>query len=221
MDYIAIIHKEADSDYGVSFPDFPGCITAGRSLEEAKDMAGEALGGHVEEILAAGETIPAASSLDRVMADPAFRDGVAFLVGVKPRGRTVRVNITMDEADLRVIDERARAQGLSRSAFLAAQALLPNWPGDEVGERTPRSKTRARPKSRPARGTNARLIAEVLRAMPSGTARPAEIRAVLERDKGVTIAFTSIRHALDQLTQRHEVAPSDDGKTWRYVARSA
>jgi predicted RNase H-like HicB family nuclease len=123
MDYIAIIHKDADSDYGVSFPDFPGCITAGRSLDEAKDMAGEALGGHVEEMLAAGEAIPAPSSLDAVMADPDFRDGVAFLVGVKPRGRTVRVNITVDEADLREIDQRARAQGLSRSAFLAHQAL--------------------------------------------------------------------------------------------------
>jgi predicted RNase H-like HicB family nuclease len=121
--YIAIIHKDADSDYGVSFPDFPGCITAGRSLDEAKDMAGEALGGHVEEMLAAEETIPAASSLDTVMADPDFRDGVAFLVGVKARGRTVRVNITVDEADLRAIDQRAQAEGLSRSAFLVHQAL--------------------------------------------------------------------------------------------------
>jgi predicted RNase H-like HicB family nuclease len=123
MDYIAIIHKDADSDYGVSFPDFPGCITAGRSLDEAKDMAGEALGGHVEEMLAAGESIPAASSLDAVMADPDFQDGVAFLVGVKARGRTVRVNITVDEADLRAIDQRAQAKGLSRSAFLVHQAL--------------------------------------------------------------------------------------------------
>jgi predicted RNase H-like HicB family nuclease len=46
MDYIAIVHKEADSDFGVSFPDFPGCITAGRTLDEAKDMAAEALTGH-------------------------------------------------------------------------------------------------------------------------------------------------------------------------------
>src|ERR1700734_2737819 len=38
---------------------------------------------------------------------------------------------------------------------------------------------------RPQRGTNARLIAEVLQAMPSGTARPAEIRLALQRDKGV------------------------------------
>ena len=36
--YIAVLHKDKDSDYGVSFPDFPGCITAGSSLEEAKEM---------------------------------------------------------------------------------------------------------------------------------------------------------------------------------------
>jgi len=48
MDYIAIIHKEADSDFGVSFPDFPGCITADLTLDEAKDMALEALAGHIE-----------------------------------------------------------------------------------------------------------------------------------------------------------------------------
>jgi len=37
--YIAIVHKEAESDFGVSFPDFPGCITAGKDIDEAKDMA--------------------------------------------------------------------------------------------------------------------------------------------------------------------------------------
>ena len=70
---------------------------------------------------------------------------------------------------------------------------------------------------RPQRGANARLIAEVLQAMPSGTARPAEIRKALQQDKGVAMAFTSIRHALGQLAGRNEVAASEDGKTWRYL----
>jgi predicted RNase H-like HicB family nuclease len=47
MNYIAIIHKEPNSDFGVSFPDFPGCITTGRTLGEARDMAAEALAGHI------------------------------------------------------------------------------------------------------------------------------------------------------------------------------
>src|SRR5881628_1609638 len=46
--YIALIHKEAGSDYGVSFPDFPGVITAGASLDKARAMAEEALGFHLE-----------------------------------------------------------------------------------------------------------------------------------------------------------------------------
>ena len=83
MNYIAVIHKDPDSDFGVSFPDFPGCITAGRTIEEAKAMALEALRGHIEEMQAAGETIPSASSFDQVMSNPDFSDGVAFLVAVK------------------------------------------------------------------------------------------------------------------------------------------
>jgi predicted RNase H-like HicB family nuclease len=76
MNYIAIIHKDADSDFGVSFPDFPGYITAGRTLDEAKDMAREALTGHIHK---AGEPIPDPSPLDEVMTRPDFQDGVAFL----------------------------------------------------------------------------------------------------------------------------------------------
>jgi predicted RNase H-like HicB family nuclease len=41
--YIALIHKDADSDFGMSFPDLPGCVTAGATLDEARDMAEEAL----------------------------------------------------------------------------------------------------------------------------------------------------------------------------------
>ena len=84
-----------------------------------------------------------------------------------------------------------------------------------------RAPARATATGRPQRGTNARLIVEVLREMPSGAARPADIRKALQSDKGVSMAFTSIRHALGQLAARHEVAEADDGKTWRYVGESA
>jgi predicted RNase H-like HicB family nuclease len=85
MNYIAVVHKDPDSDFGVSFPDFPGCITAGRTIEEAKAMACEALRGHIEEMEAAGETIPTASSFDAVMSNSDFADGVAFIVAVGER----------------------------------------------------------------------------------------------------------------------------------------
>jgi predicted RNase H-like HicB family nuclease len=47
MEYIAYLHKDKGSDYGVSFPDFPGAITAGSTLEEARRMAGEVLALHI------------------------------------------------------------------------------------------------------------------------------------------------------------------------------
>jgi len=91
MDYIAIIHKDPDSDFGVSFPDFPGCITAGRTLDEAKEMAREALSGHIALMREAGESLPEPSTFDQVMSDPQFRDGTAFLVELEQPAKTVRV----------------------------------------------------------------------------------------------------------------------------------
>jgi predicted RNase H-like HicB family nuclease len=83
MDYVAIIHKDPKSDFGVSFPDFPGCITAGRTLDEAKALAIEALTGHIGVMREAGEPVPSPSTLDEAMSDPQFQDGDAFLVQVK------------------------------------------------------------------------------------------------------------------------------------------
>ena len=48
MEYIAYLHKDSKSDFGVSFPDFPGCVSAGKTLEEARRMAEEALALHIE-----------------------------------------------------------------------------------------------------------------------------------------------------------------------------
>lgn len=81
--YLAFIHKDPDSDYTVTFPDFPGCITASVTWDEARDMAREALPFHVEGILADGEQLPDPMSLEQALAtDPMGRDAVAFLVDV-------------------------------------------------------------------------------------------------------------------------------------------
>ena len=56
--YIGLLRKEGDSDYGVSFPDFPGIATAGTSLDDARAMAEEALALHIEGLLEDHETDP-------------------------------------------------------------------------------------------------------------------------------------------------------------------
>jgi predicted RNase H-like HicB family nuclease len=123
LHYVALIHKDADSDYGVSFPDFPGLATAGRTLDEARAMAEEALIFHIEGLIEDGETIPEPSPIDIVMDDPATRDGVVTLISMKPMAkRAVRVNVTLPEDILAEIDRYAERRGLTRSGFLARAA---------------------------------------------------------------------------------------------------
>ena len=86
MNYIGVIHEDPDSDFGVSFLDFPGCTIAGRTLDEVKAIAIEALEGHLSEMRAAGEPIPAPSSLDAMLADLDLTDGV--VVPVRGEGVT-------------------------------------------------------------------------------------------------------------------------------------
>ncbi|MYA21677.1 MAG: hypothetical protein F4Z30_02300 [Gemmatimonadetes bacterium] len=78
--YIGLIHKEPNSDYGVSFPDFPGCITAGDTLERARTMAAEALAIHIEGMASSGLEIPKPSSADAVVAHPDACDAIALVV---------------------------------------------------------------------------------------------------------------------------------------------
>jgi predicted RNase H-like HicB family nuclease len=120
--YIALIHKDADSDYGVSFPDFPGCISVGADLDEARRMAEEALKFHVEGLQEDGEAVPEPSTLEAIMAEAVNRDAVAVLVPLREPVRTVRVNITLPEDALQAIDSYAAANGFTRSGFLATAA---------------------------------------------------------------------------------------------------
>ncbi len=121
--YIGLIHKDADSDYGVSFPDFAGLVTAGTDLDDARRMAEEALALHVEGMLEDGETLPKPSSLVAVLENPENKGAVAMLVSVRSESKkAVRLNITLPEDVLREIDAYAEAHGLTRSGFLARAA---------------------------------------------------------------------------------------------------
>jgi len=120
--YIAYLHKDADSDFGVSFPDFPGCVTAGKTLEEARKMAEEALTFHVRGIVEDGEEIPEPSTLDDLANDRVMKGAVAVLIPLRSAERTVRVNFTARASQLERIDHLARQAGLNRSAYIVQSA---------------------------------------------------------------------------------------------------
>jgi len=117
--YIALIHKDAGSDYGVSFPDLPGCITAGVDLDDARRMAEEALALHLAGMAEDEEPIPEPASLEAVMANRENRDAVAILVKAPvAMAKAVRVNMTIPEEELEQIDKFSAEHGYTRSGFL-------------------------------------------------------------------------------------------------------
>jgi predicted RNase H-like HicB family nuclease len=117
--YIALLRKDDASDFGVDFPDFPGCVTAGTTLDEARRLAAEALALHVDGLVEDGDSAPTPSSLDVIMADPDNADAVVFLVDVPASPvRSMRINVTLPNDLVEAIDRVTR----NRSRFLAEAA---------------------------------------------------------------------------------------------------
>jgi predicted RNase H-like HicB family nuclease len=58
LTYPAIFHSSGKDMIEVSFPDFPGCVTFGRNLEEARNKAQEVLELWLAELQSNGEEIP-------------------------------------------------------------------------------------------------------------------------------------------------------------------
>ena len=58
LPYYAVFDPAEEGGYNVSFPDFPGCVTFGRTFEEAKKMAKEVLELWLDELSRQKEYIP-------------------------------------------------------------------------------------------------------------------------------------------------------------------
>ena len=80
VSFVAYVRKDEGSDYGVEFPDVPGCVTAGHTLDEARAMAAEALAGHLAMLKEEGESVPAPSSIEALKDDPNRADAVLVLI---------------------------------------------------------------------------------------------------------------------------------------------
>ena len=122
--YLAAIHKDDGSDFTALFPGVPGCITAGSTLEEVETMAREALQGHLEVLRDSGDPVPEPLAIDAVRAHEDGQ-GASFFLAVPvylETGKVVRLNITMPSTLVDQVDRFAKANRLTRSAFLAQAA---------------------------------------------------------------------------------------------------
>ncbi len=127
MRYPVVIHKDQDSDFGVMVPDIPGCYSAGSSYDEALNNAIEAIECHLEGLLLDNETLPVGSSLDNWIHHQDFHGGIWAFVDIdlsQISGRAKRVNITLPERILNLIDLYGKSHSIkNRSAFLTDAAL--------------------------------------------------------------------------------------------------
>lgn len=126
MRYPVVIHKEKSSDYGVTVPDLPGCFSAGTTMEEALTNVVEAIECHLEGMLFDGETIPEAQPVELHQHNKVHKGGTWALVNVdlsRLASKAKRINITLPERVLALVDEQARREGESRSGLLARAVL--------------------------------------------------------------------------------------------------
>lgn len=137
MNYPVVIHKEADSDYGVTVPDLPGCFSAGRTLDEALAGAREAIELHLEGLIEEGQAVPAPGTVEQHHRQRQYRGGTWAYVSIDPsdlRLKSVRVNITVPQRVLAVVDRFAAQRGQSRSGLLVEAVT------DYMGRAIPSSK---------------------------------------------------------------------------------
>jgi len=115
--YIAIITKE-NKQYGVVFPDFPGCITVADDLDEAEKLAQEVLQFHVDGMLKDNEDLPKAKILDEIKKK--YKTAKIFIVvAIKIKTKVARINISIDEKLLRKLDKFLLNSNQTRSSFFA------------------------------------------------------------------------------------------------------
>ncbi len=120
--YFGIVHIERGGPPGVSFPDFPGCVSVADNVVDLAESGAEALQFHIDGMIEDGLPIPEPTDMKTA------REGAFCLIRVEvkvPVAAVKRFNITARESDINAIDTylKKRGQKRDRSEFLVSSAL--------------------------------------------------------------------------------------------------
>ena len=122
--YLALVHKDPESAWGVTFPDLPGCFSAADEERQLIPNAMEALelwfdGAQAEPLPSSIETLRARADIAAELAAGAYLVAVPYRYNAR---KVQRVNITLDRGLLDRIDDEAERRKMTRSSFLAQAA---------------------------------------------------------------------------------------------------
>jgi predicted RNase H-like HicB family nuclease len=140
--YPAVLERGAKGTFGAWFPDFPGCVAAGKSQEEAIEKAENKLAQVVDALIEQDRALPSPTPFGRIVLPKGCDLLAYFIVGVDPPDPSERVNVYLPKSLIGRVDRRAAELGMSRSSFfgLAVTTALTRFPGFHEGLAEPRSK---------------------------------------------------------------------------------
>ena len=125
--YPAVFHEAEEGGFWITFPDFPGCLSQGESMEEAYEMAVEALGLYISDIEKENGILPIPTKpTDIILENKAAVIIVEFDQDAyrrKHNSKAVKKTLTIPEW----LNEEAMALGINFSQVLQ-EALLQKLP---------------------------------------------------------------------------------------------
>ena len=116
--YPAVLERAEGEMFAVWFPDFPGCVAAGRSQDEAAARAEEALASALHDAAERDAALPSPTPFEAI-AVPADAEVVTFLaLGASPPDPSERVNIYLPKSVIERADALATNWGMNRSSLV-------------------------------------------------------------------------------------------------------
>ena len=102
--------------YGVTFPDLPGVVAMGKTVDEALVNAEDALRDYAIEAEKDDTEVARPSAIEDVT--PAAGSTLVSIPLIHLSGRSVRANMALDESVVAFIDGEARRRGMTRAAYV-------------------------------------------------------------------------------------------------------
>ena len=112
--FIAIVRSHGRYGYAASFPDFPGCVVEGPTLDNVIAKAKEALPGHIQQLLDGNQRVCAPTAAEAIERGDAL---LLAAIDVPDDLRAVQIDVAIPALALARIDSFAQRHGLSRAAL--------------------------------------------------------------------------------------------------------
>jgi predicted RNase H-like HicB family nuclease len=136
--YVAVLETNSEGEVFATIPDLPGVNSAAATKTEALSLAIEFANDYVRDLAGEGHPVPKARDLDEIEHDPEVKEIGRALIPVEVPGKSVKISISIDEAQLARVDRAAEKIGMTRSGYfaVAAEEKIRQSRGSGSGEMT-------------------------------------------------------------------------------------